>query len=196
MKSINPRYSLPTDLAMFKYALSILIIATIITSCVTSKPISTTSKAKTIDPYNSYDEDLSVVRPRYKETPVSGVTPKKPDVKRVLSDQPLHINRQLDAVVDTIAVKNRSIRYASGFRVQIYVGNIRKEADDARLYTYQAFPELNPYLVYNQPTYRVRVGDFMTRIDAERYLQQIQNRFEASVVVPEKIDLKKSLTIK
>ncbi|MEZ4905619.1 MAG: SPOR domain-containing protein [Spirosomataceae bacterium] len=75
--------------------------------------------------------------------------------------------------------------------MQIYVGNIRKEADDARLYTYQAFPELNPYLIYNQPTYRVRIGDFMTRLEAERYLQQIRSRHEASVVVPEKIDLKK-----
>ena len=77
-------------------------------------------------------------RQRYKETVTSeNATAKKPEVKRVLSDQPLHINRQLDAVVDTIALRNKSIRFAAGFRIQIYVGNTRKEADDARLYSYQ-----------------------------------------------------------
>ncbi len=179
----------------FKYFILVIVSAAFFVGCASSKPISTAST--TIDPYSNYDEDLSIVRPRYKETPPPDVaTAKKPEVKRVLSDQPLHINRQLDAVVDTIAAKNRSIRFASGYRIQIYVGNTRKEADDARLFTYQTFPELNPYLVYNQPTYRVRIGDFMTRLEAERYLQQIRNRYEAAVILPEKIDLKKSLMVK
>ncbi|MEZ4905618.1 MAG: hypothetical protein R2822_29575 [Spirosomataceae bacterium] len=30
---------------------------------------------------------------------------KKPEVKRVLSDRSMHVNRQLDAAVDTIAAK-------------------------------------------------------------------------------------------
>lgn len=178
----------------FKYIVTVIIVGAILVGCASSKPMGATSK--TIDPYSNYDEDLSLVRPRYKEAPAPEPATKKADVKRVLSDQPLHINRQLDAAVDTIAARNRAIRFAAGYRVQIYVGNTRKEADDARLYTYQAFPELNPYLVYNQPTYRVRIGDFMTRLEAERYLQQIRNRYEASAIVPEKIDLKKSLMVK
>ncbi|MEI7582573.1 SPOR domain-containing protein [Runella sp.] len=177
----------------FKSFALVIVSAALFIGCASSKPIST---AKTTDPYSNYDEDLSVVRPRYKEVAAPEMTAKKPEVKRVLSDQPLHINRQLDAAVDTIASKNRAIRFASGYRIQIYVGNTRKEADDARLFTYQTFPELNPYLVYTQPTYRVRIGDFMTRLEAERYLQQVRQQYEAAVVLPEKIDLKKSLMVK
>ena len=76
------------------------------------------------------------------------------------------------------------------------MGSTRKDADDAKLYTYQTFPELNPYLMYSQPTYRVRIGDFMNRIDAERYLEQVRTRYASAVVLAEKIDLKKSLLIK
>lgn len=178
----------------FRYFALVIVSSAIFVGCASSKPISTTST--TIDPYSNYDEDLSVVRPRYKEVTPTEVVAKKSEVKRVLSDQPLHINRQLDAAVDTIAAKNRAIRFASGYRIQIYVGNTRKEADDARLFTYQTFPELNPYLVYNQPTYRVRIGDFMTRLEAERYLQQVRQQYETAVILPEKIDLKKSLMVK
>ncbi|WP_428653479.1 SPOR domain-containing protein [Runella sp.] len=169
----------------------LLISASVFVGCASSKPVRPT----TTDAYSNYDEDLSAVRPKYKElTPAEAA--KKPEVKRVLSDQPLHVNRRLDAAVDTIASKNRAIRFASGYRIQIYVGNIRKDADDARLFSYQTFPELNPYLVYNQPTYRVRIGDFMTRLEAERYLQQVRSRYESAVILPEKIDLKKSLLVK
>ncbi|HAK76597.1 MAG TPA: SPOR domain-containing protein [Runella sp.] len=181
---------------IFKYLALGMASALLLIGCVTSKPVGTKSTT-TVDPYSTYDEDFTAIRPRYKETVTSeSATAKKPEVKRVLSDQPLHINRQLDAVVDTIALRNKSIRFAGGFRIQIYVGNTRKEADDARLYSYQSFPELNPYMVYNQPTYRIRIGDFMTRLDAERYLQQVRQRYESAVVVPEKIDLKKSLLVK
>lgn len=181
---------------IFKYLALGIVSSVSLVGCVTSKPISTKSTTA-VDPYSTYDEDFTAIRPRYKESVTSETTTaKKPEVKRVLSDQPLHINRQLDAIVDTIANRNKSIRFAAGFRIQIYVGNTRKEADDARLYSYQNFPELNPYMVYNQPTYRVRIGDFMTRLDAERYLQQVRQRYESAVVVPEKIDLKKSLLVK
>jgi hypothetical protein len=164
--------------------------------CATSKPIVLKKNTSDADPYSNYDEDLAVVRPRYKEPNAAETPTKKPETKPIISSQPLHINRQLDAATDTIAAQNRAIRYAAGYRIQIYVGNLRQEADDARLYTYQTFPELKPYLQYSPPTYRIRIGDFMTRMDAERYLQRVKERYDAAVILTEKIELKKSLLIK
>ena len=59
---------------------------------------------------------------------------------------PLHVNKRLDAILDTIAMHNKSIKFTNGFRIQIYVGNDRKAADDAKIYTYQKYPEIFPYL--------------------------------------------------
>jgi len=180
----------------FKTAFFAFSIAGFLVGCASSKPIVYKKPITNTDAYANYDEDLTVVRPRYKEPTIAENSPKKTEVKRVLSDQPLHVNRQLDAAADTIAARNRAIRYAAGYRIQVYVGNVRQEADNARLVTYQTYPELNPYLTYTPPTYRIRIGDFMTRLEAERYLQQVRQQFEAAVVLPEKIDLKKSLMVK
>ncbi|MVM39949.1 SPOR domain-containing protein [Spirosoma sp. HMF3257] len=108
----------------------------------------------------------------------------------------LHINRRLDLVLDTIATRNRTIRYAPGFRIQVYVGTQRQEADAAKLLISQNFPELSPYLSYNQPTYKLKVGDFMHRLDAERYYNSIRRLMASAQLQPDKVDIRRSLLIK
>lgn len=177
--------------------------------CASSRP--TVSNRSSVD-YNSYDEDLSAVRPVY-NMPSSGkvsnvkrpnstssttTSPsRKPEAPRVVAPaEVLYVNKRLDVVMDTIAVKNKAVRYAPGFRIQVYVGNQRQEVDAAKLLIYQNFPELNPYLTYNQPTYRLKVGDFMHRIDAERYYASIRQLLPAAQLQPDKIEVRRSLSIK
>ena len=179
----------------------------ILTGCASSRP--TTSGRNTVD-YNSYNEDLSSVRPVYNSPsagtpptnrPVSPVTttpvPRKTDTRRPNAPmEALHINRRLDMVLDTIAAQNRSIRYAPGFRVQVYVGTQRQEVDATRLLITQNFPELSPYLSYNQPTYKLKVGDFMRRIDAERYYSSIRRLVSSAQLQADKVDIRRSLLIR
>ncbi len=108
----------------------------------------------------------------------------------------MHVNRRLDAVMDTIANQNRSIRYAPGFRVQVYVGTQRQEVESIKLLIYQNFPELSAYLSYNQPTYKLKVGDFMRRMDAERYYASIRQLLASAQLQPDKVDVRRSLLIK
>ncbi|GAB4001196.1 hypothetical protein GCM10028807_56810 [Spirosoma daeguense] len=176
------------------------------TGCASSRPVTT---GRSID-YNSYSEDLSSVRPVYtvgstanKPTSVSNTNattttaPRRTDTRKPNTlVEATHINRRLDLVLDTIATQNRTIRYAPGFRIQVYVGNQRQEADAAKLLIYQNFPELNPYLTYNQPTYKLKVGDFMRRIDAERYYTSIRKLIGGSQLQPDKVDIRRSLLIK
>ena len=96
-------------------------------------------------------------------------------------------------VLDTMSKQNKSIRYISGYRIQIYVGNVRQEADAAKSYVYQSFPDLTPYVSYSQPTYRVKVGDFMYRSDAEQYLDQIKEQYSSAVILADRVEIKKSL---
>ncbi len=106
------------------------------------------------------------------------------------------VNRQLDAVLDTLANRNRSIRYAPGYRVQIYVGTQRQKVEEAKLLIYQNFPELSPYLTYSQPTYTLKVGDFMRRMDADRYYSSIKQLIPSAQLQPDKVILRRSLLIK
>ena len=150
---------------------------------------------------SEYREDLSEVRPRFEY--VEPVIEKKSETKKTPvpptpktnNDKPLYVNKRLETVLDTMSRQNKSIRYISGFRIQIYVGNVRQEADAAKSYVYQAFPDLTPYVSYMQPTYRVKVGDFMYRTDAEQYLDQIKEQYSSAVILADRVEIKKSLLI-
>jgi len=150
---------------------------------------------------SEYREDLSDVRPRFEYVePVIGKktdtkSPAAPASPTTANDKPLYINKRLDTVLDTMSKQNKSIRYISGFRIQIYVGNVRQEADAAKSYVYQTFPDLTPYVSYTQPTYRVKVGDFMYRSDAEQYLDQIKDQYFSAVILADRVEIKKSLLI-
>jgi hypothetical protein len=146
-----------------------------------------------------YREDLTSVRPRfeYAEPAVTKKTESKPvDNAYKNSDKPLNVNKKLQTVLDTLAQQNKAIRYISGFRIQLYVGNVRQEADNAKSYIYQSFPDLNPYVSYSQPTYRVKAGDFMYRSDAEQYLEQIRGQYSSAVILADRVEIKRSLLIR
>ncbi|UFH57336.1 SPOR domain-containing protein [Spirosoma sp. KNUC1025] len=186
------------------FALGLLIL----TGCASNRPA--TSASRSVVDYNSYNEDLSTVRPVYNSTTSStptkstappatapAATSRKSETRKPSAPvEAMHVNRRLDLVLDTIATQNRSIRYAPGFRIQIYVGNQRQEADAAKLLIYQNYPELSPYLSYNQPTYKLKVGDFMRRLDAERYYASIRRLIASAQLQPDKVDVRRSLLIK
>jgi hypothetical protein len=149
-----------------------------------------------------YEKNLKTLRPHYTYVePVIEKT-KEPEKKApapyrpTRQEEPLYITKRLEAVLDTMAEQNKNIRYITGFRVQLYVGNLRQEADAAKAYIYQLFPELNPYISYSQPTYRVKAGDFMYRTDAEDYLAQIRQQYPAAVILPDRVEIKKGLQIR
>lgn len=184
-----------------------LLMVLLISSCAGSRSVSS-GRSTAVD-YNSYSEDLSSVRPVYNGVPPApsagnrpavpnpAMAPRKPDTRKATTPvEALHINRKLDMVLDTLATENRSVRYAPGYRIQVYVGTQRHQVEDAKLLITQNFPELNPYLSYNQPTYKLKVGDFMRRLDAERYYSAIRRLITSAQLQPDKVDIRRSLLIK
>lgn len=193
---------------------SISLLASLSACAPAALPNNSASSSRSAD-YNGYTEDLSAVRPVYAAPAPNTATSrpvataaKKPDVAVVkpVAKKPttaidrnyvdLSINRRLDIALDTMAQANRSVRYAPGFRIQIYVGNERQAAEEAKLQIYQTYPELSPYLAYKQPTYRLKIGDFMRRMDAEWYMSQIKQQFPSAIMQADKVDIRRSLLIK
>lgn len=191
----------------FEQSCLLVMVVLVLGGCAGSRPAST---ARSTTDYNGYNEDLSAVRPAYKPAvvvapasrpvavvPATPAVPRRSEPRKTSGPaEALHVNRRLDAVLDTMAVQNRSIRYAPGFRVQVYVGNQRKEVESAKLLIYQNFPELSAYVSYSQPTYKLKVGDFMRRLDAERYYSSIRQLMVSAQLQPDKVDVRRSLLIK
>ena len=105
----------------------------------------------------------------------------------------LHVNQ--DSRVERLMKRQRDV-YAvsntmSGFRVQIFMEIGNEAVDHAEVvkkdFT-ESFPELPIYLSYEQPYYRLRVGDFRNRIEAEKYLRLIKPQFNLAFVTADVIN--------
>jgi len=77
---------------------------------------------------------------------------------------------------------------SSGFRVQFYNGANRTEAVRLKQEMENTYPEYGVYILYRQPNFKVRMGDFRSQKDAELLLPQIRRLgFKTSFVVPDEI---------
>ena len=102
----------------------------------------------------------------------------------------IHADPRLAAIVNKPVSANRAfIGKVRGFRVQIYNGNDRKKASQIKLDFMRSFPGVRSYLVYNNPQFRVRVGDFRSRKDALDLYNKLSAKFNPSMVVPDIVNI-------
>jgi len=74
-----------------------------------------------------------------------------------------------------------------GYRVQIYSGNDRGKATKVKLDFARRFPGVRTYMTYVQPQFRVKVGDFRSRGEAEKMYQQVSTLYTPCMIVPDYI---------
>ncbi|TSD62963.1 SPOR domain-containing protein [Inquilinus sp. KBS0705] len=80
-----------------------------------------------------------------------------------------------------------------GYRVQIYNGSNRNAAYAAQAKFNREFPDMRTYISYREPNFKVRAGDFRSRIEAERMKEQLRTLFSAMFIVSEKINPPKTV---
>lgn len=74
-----------------------------------------------------------------------------------------------------------------GYRIQILTTERRAEADSVRFFVMENFPELSVYRLYETPVYKIRVGDFLDKREAEQWVSRLYLYFPGAFVVPDKI---------
>lgn len=76
---------------------------------------------------------------------------------------------------------------AMGFRVQIYSGANRSDAyaEQARFKT--LYKGIDTYVTYDEPNYRVKVGDFRNRSEAQDLMQGLREQFNNVFIFTEEI---------
>lgn len=81
------------------------------------------------------------------------------------------------------ATTRNNRRSAQGYRIQVISTSNRTKALEAKTKIYQRFPELKSYLMYQSPFFKLKVGNFLDRQEAESYMQDIIALFPAGVYV-------------
>ena len=80
-----------------------------------------------------------------------------------------------------------------GYRIQItaYSGtNSRNRAEAERAAFKANFPGISVYLSYSEPYFKIRVGNYLTRLEAYKDLKRIKLTYPNAYIVPEKINFK------
>jgi SPOR domain len=82
-------------------------------------------------------------------------------------------------------------RFVSGYRIQVINTSDRNAAIAAKTKIYQLFPELKAYLLYQSPYFRLRVGNFKDKEEAEDYRKALASEFPNSVfLVRDTVEIK------
>lgn len=88
------------------------------------------------------------------------------------------------------AIKKANARTAKGYRLLVINTNKRDEAIAAKTKVYTNFPELKAYLVYQSPYFRLKVGNFRTREEAQQYQKSLGFYFPKGVfIVPDTVEI-------
>lgn len=89
-------------------------------------------------------------------------------------------DQKVDLLVDKHVFLNRHQFNLSGWRIQIFFdsgANSKKKASEALRQFNEKYPDTDAYLSFKEPYYRVRVGDFRSRLEAEGFLRKVQAEY-------------------
>lgn len=100
----------------------------------------------------------------------------------------VHKDPRIDLLVKKQAQINEETsrearRIGKGYRLLVMNTNKRDEAVAAKTKVYTYFPELKSYLIYQSPFYKLKVGNFKERKEAEEYLQRLKKYFPQGVYI-------------
>jgi len=99
-------------------------------------------------------------------------------------------DQRLQTIINNHIAANKQ-RPLNGYRVQIYFGSGAKakvQAESIKKNFLTDFPEMEAYLEYDAPYFKVNVGNFRTKADAERFKNTVELDYEKLFVIEAEIE--------
>lgn len=117
---------------------------------------------------------------------------------RLLDDQ---VEDQVSIVVDSLLVanyykfitRNRAVSGVPGFRILIYSESgigAKEEQQRVRARFLSLYPGIDAYYRYDEPFFKVYVGDCRTRSEVLKLYDRIKGNFPNPILVPDDINIK------
>ena len=105
----------------------------------------------------------------------------------------IHYDNGLESTISSYYEQIKELK-PKGFRVQLCSesgNNARTVANSIKSQFLKEFSNENAYLIWESPNFKVRVGDFKTRLDATLFWMQLQPFFPQAYVVIDEINMQK-----
>ena len=83
---------------------------------------------------------------------------------------------------------NKSLKNINGFKIQLFNGS-EQGAYKTREDFSTMFPDIEIKIQFFSPEWKVRVGNYKNRLDADRALFEIKQAFPSAIILPALIDI-------
>ena len=97
---------------------------------------------------------------------------------------------KLQSVINNHRSRNENRKQVRGWRIRVYMGsgrNARDEANTVKLKIRNRYAGVEPHLVHHSPYFKVLVGDFRTRIEAESFRKKLKREYPNCYVVESEV---------
>ena len=92
------------------------------------------------------------------------------------------IEEKLDYLISEKQKINTSLAFKERYKIQIYSGESEK-AKKTVIQFKQDFKDIDATIIFNTPNYKVWVGNFKTRMDAERNFSEIKKKYKNTLLI-------------
>lgn len=100
-----------------------------------------------------------------------------------------------DDRIDTLLVRHIELNerdpQIEGWRINIFfeAGNYSKRlAIEAKSEFVNKYTDVPCYLIFQEPYYKVRIGDYRTKMEAEKFLKEIEREYPNAFVIQDDIN--------
>ena len=98
------------------------------------------------------------------------------------------ISKQIQINEETTRDSRRNI---PGYRILVITSNDRNKVFNAKVQIYQEYPELQSYIMYQAPNYKLKLGNFKTQDEAQPYIDKLSKLYPTGVyIIHEVIEVK------
>jgi len=106
------------------------------------------------------------------------------DTGGIVVDKDPRVDALVQKQIEINEVTTRDARRnVPGFRIQVLNSPDRNKVYAAKVKIYEQYPDLKPYLLYQAPNYKLKVGNFKTQEEAEQAMQQLSKLFPSGLYV-------------
>jgi hypothetical protein len=102
---------------------------------------------------------------------------------------------RVDLLLEKHIMINQVINTMDGFRIQLFSdsgNNSKTKAQAVHDEFLVKFPGVGVYLTFKSPNYKVRIGDFRTKLDAQRFLTELAVDYPNAFIITDQINLPKT----
>ncbi len=97
-------------------------------------------------------------------------------------------NEKIKNIIKKKEAYNRNLKNIKGYKIQLFNGSEQgayKTRDDFST----MFPDIEIKIQFFSPEWKVRVGNYKNRLDADRALFEIKQAFPNAIILPAMIDI-------